>query len=957
VVSRPKLISLAIVQAIATGAFSLAMTPAMAQQADGSAPQADTNLGRVEITGSNIRRADAETPSPVQVLKAEDLKKSGLTTVAQVLQNLTSNGQGSVSNASPWSWTPGGSGISLHGAGVAATLVLIDGHRMAAYPLFDAGQNAMVDISNIPFDAIERIEILKDGASAIYGSDAMAGVVNVILKKSFVGTTISAEAGTTTEGGGTTAHATFSHGFGDLANDGYNAYFNLEYRHQDQILQSQRQGKGLWSIYNWSQYGGLNETRGANSPNSGSPPQSAYLFNPSSTDPLGATNTYFYPGTSCSSWAQYSSNGCSYLSPTAQYQPETQNINVLASINKKLGDDWVLNTKASLFASKGDQNAGDLLSFPQSLNQVISSGPGQIPTLGGTIIPQITVPANYPGNPFGVPAEVYGLIPGSPSIHTLTDSKAWRLVSNLTGSIGEWDIDTSLGYARINTDRVLAEGMNVPALEAALNRTTNPFNVNGSNTAADLAAIFPETSVVDSSTIEFAEFHASRSLAHLPGGDLGFSTGGEILHSAVNSPAPSLVASGAIGGNQSYFVGSQTNSSVYAELAAPVIKQLEIDGSLRYDHFNTSAGNAVTPKLGFKWKPQNEFAMRGTVATGFRAPNIAESGNSGGVTYQVNNVADPKLCPNGLQSNGLASQGAVVANGVNTCNFGPVYMLTSNPALKPEKSVSDTLGVILEPIKGWSTTIDLYQVRINNQIIRGPSNIDAAVRGSALPTTCADGNGGVVSCTPQYGPILYVPVEFINANSTRVSGLELESRYNWKLGDLGSLAADVTWTHEMSYILTTGGQSYQLAGTHGPENASNDTGNPKDRIQAVFTWDKGPLQVATTFNWTGSFNLTDPSQGLNNCASATSSGGQGIFPSSPPPADLCSVRHFLDTDLTVRYRLDKHWTVHGNVNNLFNQQPPVDLGTFGGGWTMYNASFHQAGAVGRFVNVGANYSF
>ena len=226
-----KVLPLALAQVIAGGAMMAGMAPVFAQ----SSTDSGQTVQRVEITGSNIRRADAETPSPVQVITADDLKKSGYTTVAQVLQNITANGQGTLSQGFPQAFAAGASGISLHGLTTAATLVLIDGHRMAPYPLSDDGQRSFVDVSNIPFDAVERIEVLKDGASATYGSDAMAGVVNIILKKTYTGMSISAEAGSTTQGGGTTEHLTFSKGWGDYTSDGYNAYVNLEYRHQGDI--------------------------------------------------------------------------------------------------------------------------------------------------------------------------------------------------------------------------------------------------------------------------------------------------------------------------------------------------------------------------------------------------------------------------------------------------------------------------------------------------------------------------------------------------------------------------------------------------------------------------------------------------------------------------------------------------------------------------------------------------
>ena len=184
-------------------------------------------LQRVTVTGSNIRRVDAETPSPVQVITEADIKKAGYTSISEVLQTLTANGQGTLSSAFPGAFAGSATGISLRGLNTSSTLVLIDGHRMAPFPLSDDGQRSFVDISSIPFDAVERIEVLKDGASAVYGSDAMAGVVNIILKRNFKGTSMTADAGTTQRGGGSTQHASVITGFGDLDVDGWNAYVNL----------------------------------------------------------------------------------------------------------------------------------------------------------------------------------------------------------------------------------------------------------------------------------------------------------------------------------------------------------------------------------------------------------------------------------------------------------------------------------------------------------------------------------------------------------------------------------------------------------------------------------------------------------------------------------------------------------------------------------------------------------
>jgi iron complex outermembrane receptor protein len=185
------------------------------------------------------------------------------------------------------------------------------------------------------------------------------------------------------------------------------------------------------------------------------------------------------------------------------------------------------------------------------------------------------------------------------------------------------------------------------------------------------------------------------------------------------------------------------------------------------------------------------------------------------------------------------------------------------------------------------------------------------------------------------------------------------------LGDYGTLSTEIDWTHSFSYILTEGGVAYELAGTHGPSIIGGDTGNPKDKVQLTFTWDKGPLEVATTFNWTSSFDLTDPSYpggGPTNCAQGLANGGFIIpanpnGPVDPSESQFCNVKSFLETDLAIKYKLDKQWTFHASVTNLFNQAPPVDLQSYGGGALPFNPSMHMAGAIGRFIDVGAVYKF
>src|ERR1700690_282193 len=219
-------------------------------------------MQEVIVTGSLTKRTDIETPSPVQVLTGAEIQQMGYTNISQVLSNLSANGQGTLSQSFGQAFAAGASGVALRGLTVGGPLVLIDGKRMVDYPISDDNERSFVDVSAIPFNAIERVEVLKDGASAIYGADAIAGVVNIILKKNYTGTELTAEAGTSQKHDGTTEHLAGITGIGDLASDGYNVYVAIDFHHQDQILAADRQGG--FTMQDWSGIpGGLNTTPGS----------------------------------------------------------------------------------------------------------------------------------------------------------------------------------------------------------------------------------------------------------------------------------------------------------------------------------------------------------------------------------------------------------------------------------------------------------------------------------------------------------------------------------------------------------------------------------------------------------------------------------------------------------------------------------------------------------------------
>ncbi|HJU26442.1 MAG TPA: TonB-dependent receptor plug domain-containing protein, partial [Rhodanobacteraceae bacterium] len=225
-------------------AFAAATASAFAQSAAQAPPSnaqpSPQQMQTIVVTGSAVPRTDLETPSPVTVLNSQDIKRSGLTTVSDVVRSISANNSGTIPTAFTGGFAAGASGVALRGLTVNSTLVLVDGMRQANYPLADDGQRSFVDLNTIPLSAVDRIEVLKDGASSIYGADAIAGVVNVILKHDYQGNEVTAEVGNSQHGGGLEKRATGVFGHGDLGTDHYNAYLAFEYQRDNRIRVSQR---------------------------------------------------------------------------------------------------------------------------------------------------------------------------------------------------------------------------------------------------------------------------------------------------------------------------------------------------------------------------------------------------------------------------------------------------------------------------------------------------------------------------------------------------------------------------------------------------------------------------------------------------------------------------------------------------------------------------------------------
>ena len=961
--------------------LALVCTPSIYGQVAATNESSNQSLETVVVTGSLIKRTDTETPSPVQIISEKDLKDSGYTNVSDVLRNLAANGQGTLNQGFTEAFAAGASGVALRGLTVGNTLTLIDGERMVAYPLSDDGERSFVDVTAIPFNAIDSVEVLKDGASAIYGADAIAGVVNIKLKPTYVGGEVTAEGGATQHNDGWTWHAAAIFGAGDLANDGYNAYAAIDWHRQELILGSNRNGP--WTTTNWSSLpGGVNATPGSPTASSLTYPDSiqGYVINPTTPNaagvyPNGLPGRVFLttgPQPGCDSAAAQAAGKCEFAFP-GQIQPPTEQTNFLAKFTKALAKDWTFTVTASIFDSTAEQLAPQTPPFGHAMSQTgqesgsiqnIGFGPGVGPNL--VVYPVLSLPANSPQNPFGAPANLVYSFPDIGPLVTDVETTTYRLFLETRGTAAGWDLEADIGlmYARMS-DKIY--GYIQPGI--AQQDLNNFSYIPGvSNDGSSLFA--PVETTDPSSTLGVLDLHGSRPLFDMPGGPLTLAAGGQYFHKAQNYADPSTVISGVQEGAAAFSVGSQDDTAGFLEIGGKIIKQLEIDAAVRYDHYDTYGGSA-TPKFGVKYSPIDMLTLRGTWGKGFRAPSISESAVAG-VAFGEGNTNDPVLCPNGLAN--------VKGTFNSLCSYPAVGVSASNPNLKAVTSTNETFGVIFEPLPLFNVSADYYRVQLTNDIISASAaggfgaDFTHIVRGAPafLPVcTNTTTNGAQCTTTNVFTPVGYPAYElipYVNAGITTTSGVDIDLRSRFDIGNAGRLTADINYTHVIQYEYGYQGTTFDLVGTHGPSSISGDTGNPRDRAVASLTWDnRGAASVTLTVNYTGPFSITDPSANYTTCLDSIEAGSPSAYGSAisssvttlaPQWYSYCDVHRFIEANVYASYNVSDHLNVHGSITNVFNSDAPVDLQTYGGGAELrYDAALDQDGAVGRFFLLGMTYRF
>jgi iron complex outermembrane recepter protein len=922
--------------------------------------QASSSLQRVEITGSNIRRSDTETASPVQTISREEIQNSGKASVAEYLQTLSVDNQGSVPTTFGNGFAPGASGISLRGMGAASTLVLINGRRIAPYGLADDGQKVFTDLNVIPLEAVERVEIVKDGGSAIYGSDAMAGVVNIILRKSFKGTVASASAGTSRYSDGNEARATITHGFGDIDTQGFNVLLNFEVSKKNAIWNRDRAGRGAVGRsdlrpegFSADSTGGANGGTGAIIFDHGAavssvignvrnPADSLYYSRDDASAAAGHVRDF---AGACAAVAggfpQGDPGGGCLTDASQQYsqvQPAAKTVNFFGRFTKAINAQTEAYAELNLYKNESDSSG-----TPSGVH-------GSTGFPGGSVNnANVQLGAAHPDNPyFGTAARLRYLAADVGARTSHVDGDFARFVAGLKGTWGAWDYDTAFLYSENKVSNTRGGFLQRDVAFALLNPTatnvaaamTNPAYAAlpagtfwrigenaGLNSAAMYAALSPQIGNDANAKTTQIDLKVSREIGKLEGGPIGIALGAEARRESVSlQPTTGTERGNIIGLGYSAYDGARTVIAAFGEVNLPVTKRIELSAALRADHYSDS-DSSLTPKLGAKWRPIDNLALRGTYAKAFRAPSSAENGVGGLAAFTT--ADDPVRC--------------AIAGGQPSdpgCSASQVSIITTpNPNLEPEKATSLTLGAVWDITPKTSFTVDVWQIKRKAEI-----NQETSQQAIAAGHVVRDAAGAQPGIPGDPGPILSVLTNYINSNQSTIRGIDLDFKHRMDLsGGNGRVTLGATWTHLLKWQREEpDGTTLNFAGTHGNCDVTNCIGTPKDRINFSAAWDMGRWRLAGVVNYRGKLD-NKFAQEDTECAGFLADG-----------TEVCKVSSFTTLDVTARYKITEKTEIFGGIRNLTDKKPPLDQTTYGA--VSYNP-LDYSGAVGRFYSIGVRHTF
>ena len=714
---RMKALSLALTQVLGVGvAVTMVSTPALAQQT------AQTKE-RIEVTGSNIKKIEGESALPVTVISREDIQRSGASTAAELLNTVSAIGSGGYALASGIgeSGRPGTTTVSLRGLGDTNTLILLNGRRLANYAFSVTGGST--NLNQIPVSAIERVEVLRDGASAIYGTDAIGGVINFILRKDFTGIELTAYGTHTDQGGGNTRRYSMLAGFGDLNRQRFNVMLNLDYQKDDPLAASQRRnftGTGIRPDMGFAQIS--SRTAPAN-----------FTF-------AGVGYNTSAAGGCVPALGSYQVDGSGAPSPTR--------LNCVQDYSAVL-DIYPPTERKGLFGRAAFQIANDHQAFVEyhlqknevtfavsEVPMVPDGGGNWFYPAGGQFYPTSFVAADGQTiRPTG-PLALAWRMKATGRRTDLIKTEEQRLVAGLQGVLAGWDYNTAFAHSESSAKDIYVDGyVNAALLRPIIaSGNINVFsNAPLPQSQIDLLAPSKILQLIRDAKTKVDSFDGkiSKELMQMRSGPLALAVGFEHRKEKLEDTVDPIFSSGNIlggGGNFQNQNASRDVTGVFGEFSIPILRSLEAQVAARYDKYS-DFGNTLNPKVALRWTPTREMLVRGSYSTGFRAPSLSDifypqfQGNTSG------SHNDPIRCPGGTPLPG----GFVDSS--NECDIQFNNLSGGNPDLKPEKSRQWTLGVLFEPTPASSIGADYWSIRRRNSIATIGDGTIFDVYGAADPLT------------------------------------------------------------------------------------------------------------------------------------------------------------------------------------------------------------------------------
>lgn len=879
--------------------------PATGNHPAAAAPQATTELEAVQVTGSRIPRAQLEGPAPVTVITANDIKASGFASVPDVMRAITQNSGETQSqqSSSGADFSPGAEEVDLRGLGPNHTLVLVNGRRIADFPMPFKGRSNFTDISNIPLGMIDRIEILTGSASAVYGSDAISGVVNFILKQHADGTTIDLRYGDTTRGGGASTKLNFSTGFS--LND-FNLVFGAELIAQ----------QPLWA------YDRSIQDSTADAPTARSRvPRRAFLNGDENDD-------YIDPGKATCDALAYLNGGTTVYANRPRYGnfcgsaeaigygtilSRRRGINTYTSANLKLGDNlsWFGDmqlgySKVSLFrdVEKWNYQAPD----GNEDGYFYNAHTGGIENWFRQFSPE----------------EMGGL--GRGMIENT--QKTFSLTTGVKGTFGEhWDYEASLSHSQykalISWPQTISDKANTLYIGPQLGVDddsglpifdANPARLYTPLTRAEYDSITARTNYHPESRSDTLAFTLTNTdLFTMPAGPAGFASVIEVGNQAYDlNPDPLATQYYYYSWKDSDGHGSRNRWAAAGELRLPLLNTLNLSVASRYDQYRFAGHKAgkLTYSTGLEWRPLDTLLVRGSYGTAFRAPDLhyvyAGIGNdeTSGNDYYRCRTEEPN-------------------ENINDCSYsgeGLIRTRQGNRDLNSETSTSWTGGFVWSPTSNLDFSVDYFNIRMRNQVqdlstdrvlqleancrigtdINGnpvdansPSCVDAVARVNRYPANSTVNPGGL------YG----IFVNPINVANERTSGIDATVHYKLATAiGMFRFSGNYTWTRNHLF------QQYPGDATLDELAVNSGFDIPRDKASASVSWERNAWSATLYGQRLGRLPNSD-------------SADQSVDTSAGDPAWVGATYRY---NASIQYKFNDHAQLSLAVDNLFDTMPPRD---------------------------------